>query len=114
MGITSDLDINSVKEVIDIYVNGDSYERETIRNEIFISKLNLEILSFSELYSERAYNEKKIELIKNALILQSIEDFRWDPPRPRKLYLSFDYLVCIKVFKNRYENTFQECNQNIQ
>ncbi len=63
-------------------------------------------LTISETFSELAYNERKETYIQVALILQSIEDFRWNP-RENIIYLSIIWHVILsmnadqaKLFKN--------------
>ncbi len=90
--LVSDFDASIVNDLIYHYVKIDDFEREIVREEVYILKCNLKILSFSELLAEKAYNEKDEEFLINALLLHSIENFRWDP-RENFIYLSIIWYV---------------------
>lgn len=102
-----DFDMQSVKKLIEIYLESDENKKKEIREEVYTLKCNLKILSISEQLSELAYTLKSIQFIEEALILHSIEDFRWDP-RENLIYLSIIWFVSKELSLNSFE-LFEAC-----
>lgn len=90
--IQSETDIANIQKLADWYTKIEEDQRAFARNSISNTKSNLKILNFSVYLSEMAYNEKQERHILTALILQSIEDFRWDP-RENIIYLAIVWHV---------------------
>ena len=62
-------------------------ERTKLRSNIHTLQLNLKLLNLSKSTTEAAIVEKNSSLLHNALLLHSVEDFRWDV-RENYIYLS--------------------------
>lgn len=80
--------LSTVIEIIDFYCDSlDETGRVLLRNKIFDGKINLKLLSLSEIVVENSLSRKDPDLLYYALSLHSLEDFKWDY-RENYIYLS--------------------------
>jgi hypothetical protein len=88
-----------IKDLAILYETSNEKDKKEIRNIIEITDNPL-LLSISERISEIALNNYDKDLLRAALILHSIEDFRFDP-RENIIYLSIILYVAEKLLMDK-------------
>src|SRR5690606_16907380 len=97
-GKLTDEKILKLSAITEQYKTSNEFEREKFRNNI-PNNSHLILLSISDSLAEKALNEKRNDLIKTALILHSIENFKYDP-RENIIRLSIIWYVIEKLQLN--------------
>ncbi|WP_306353282.1 hypothetical protein [Flavobacterium sp. '19STA2R22 D10 B1'] len=89
------IDVEQIVIINDLFKNLSNEQRENIREDIKEDE-RLKILAFTEKLSVKAYETENISYLITALILISIEDFKWDS-RESLIYLSIIWFVSEKI-----------------